>query len=111
MELVQGLYEHFSGGITSVIPHYYFIMEYFYLYIIFSLSAAILSWYKLYLPTFLQVKKENPESFFIKHRITGSILWMLITTIFAPLFLFVLLAKDGEKSFITGFSQGILSKD
>jgi hypothetical protein len=82
----------------------------FYLY--FCTITAIFSLYKLYIPCWRQIKKENDTAAKkIKTRpITTGIVFSLAAFVLAPAFLILALSEDHGQNFVKGFVKGNLGK-
>jgi hypothetical protein len=82
------------------------------LYLYFCTITAIFSIYKLYLPCWNQIKKENDQAAKkIRRRpILTGIVFSAAAFVLAPMFLIIVLFDNHADDFIKGFVKGNLGK-
>jgi hypothetical protein len=81
-------------------------------YVYFSVITAIVSLYKLYIPCWKQIKKENDaaaKKIRTRPVITG-IVFSIAAFVLAPMFFVLVMFDDHADRFVKGFVKGNLGK-
>lgn len=69
----------------------------------FSLATAIHSIWRLYVPIYRKLQKDN---LFVKHKFISFTVWMVSVTILAPFLVPTILIEEYRNAYIDGFVFG-----
>lgn len=80
-------------------------------YIIFALATAIACWYEFYWPVMQEARSQGIENVTTNNPVLSSIVYIIISTIIAPVLIIPFLSTEKSELFRNGLRRGIFEKD
>jgi hypothetical protein len=86
-------------------------MDWIILYIVFALSTSICAWLFYYLPVTREAKSRGIENSFTSSPVLSSIVYIVISTVIAPMLFLPLFSEIHGKQFRQALREEILKQD
>lgn len=86
-------------------------MDVIIVYIVFALSTAITCWFFFYRRALLELKAKNIQNQLTQRPVLSSIVYILISTVIAPLLVFPLLSRTAGTAFYESTLSGLAEPD
>lgn len=80
-------------------------------YIIFALATGIACWYEFYWPVMKEASNANIDNVTTRHPVLSSIVYIVISTIIAPVLIAPFLSTRKSEQFRQGLRKGIFEQD
>jgi len=80
-------------------------------YLIFALATAIACWYEFFWPLLSEARKIGVDNEFTKYPVMSSLIYVIISTIIAPVLIVPFLSTEKSQRFKNGLKKSIFEQN